>query len=254
MRTRSVQIALSENARLLQKSNPDFSPVPYQGTDLANFYDLYACILEPVFIYPQKEAFIPLGIHFNFANSPNPLFSIMAPSSGCQGYVFANTIGIIDTDYTGETIARVRNISEEGLIFDPMQKIGHMGFFSSTFVTFEIIDKADLLPTVRGKKGFGTGSVQPITSFHEFKRRNPGYPKHLRMENAIHFLEKDVGLSITVINEILPSILFYLNGLDLVYKFFPERLYLNKYDREGNILESRFLGENWKEEIKKLIL
>lgn len=70
---------------------------------------------QELLLTPQREAKIGLGIK---AEIPEGYCAILSPRSGIgsRGLELMNTIGIIDTDYRGEWIAKVRNKSENNSI------------------------------------------------------------------------------------------------------------------------------------------
>lgn len=64
---------------------------------------------------PQNELRIPLGIKTAI---PEGYVGLVVPRSGlgCQGLILKNTIGIIDSDYRGEWVAFVKNVSDTNSI------------------------------------------------------------------------------------------------------------------------------------------
>lgn len=66
-------------------------------------------------LLPQAEGTIPLGIK---AEVPHGYCAILLPRSGIGslGLELRNTAGIIDTDYRGEWLAKVKNKSEDNCI------------------------------------------------------------------------------------------------------------------------------------------
>lgn len=77
------------------------------GTDLRSTVELL--------LLPQREATIPLGIK---AEVPEGYAALLVPRSGLgsQGLALRNTVGVIDTDYRGQWMAKVRNESENNSI------------------------------------------------------------------------------------------------------------------------------------------
>ena len=77
--------------------------IPHRATPGSAGMDLYACIEEPVTIFPNQLVTVPTGI------------AIALPDSGCAALIFArsglgvkhgialsNGVGVIDSDYRGE--------------------------------------------------------------------------------------------------------------------------------------------------------
>ena len=90
---------------------------PQYGSAQAAGLDLYACIEKSLVIAPQSDAvLVPTGIAVHIAD---PEWSaIVIPRSGQgheKGLVLGNTIGLVDSDYTGQCFISLwnRNSSSE---------------------------------------------------------------------------------------------------------------------------------------------
>jgi len=232
--TKTIPIVLSETAKLLSESNQGFSAQPRAGTKHSAGYDVFACIKEPIAIYPEHEAMIPLGISFNLLK--DSLLSFLIPTSGVKDYILANTIGLIDPDYTGELKARIRNISKEILIIPPMEKIGQVLFFQAQFVEFTEIPSSELPETERGGKGFGKGTELPPLTLKEATKKGITVPNHFVKHVLDHFSKKIAKwneeaysevATVIPINQVPPKLL--INSPFGNYCIYPEQLLAIKY-------------------------
>ena len=69
----------------------------------------------------------------------------------------ANSLGLIDYDYTGELMAKVDNLSDEDYIVSPGDKLFQICMPSLQPFTYEVVDKLE--ETERGSGGFGSSGL-----------------------------------------------------------------------------------------------
>jgi len=104
-------------------------------------------------LLPYSEAKIPLGIKTEI---PEGYFALVVPRSGLGslGLVMKNTVGIIDSSYRGEWIAKVKNVSQDSSIEinigDRICQTVLIPFSISTWIKTDSVDT-----TKRGEGGFG---------------------------------------------------------------------------------------------------
>lgn len=112
---------------------------------------------KEVLLTPLNEVKIPLGIKTAI---PEGSFGLVVPRSGLgsQGLVLKNTIGIIDSDFRGEWVAYVKNVSDNNSI-----KINIGDRICQVVIvpcSLEPWNEAMLTNTERGEGGFGhTGKI-----------------------------------------------------------------------------------------------
>lgn len=85
--------------------------IPTRGTDLSAGYDIYAPY--DVEIQPHKMAIIETGIALGIGEGG---YGMIVPRSSIgtkRHLMLANTVGIIDADYTGEIIVAMYNYSDD---------------------------------------------------------------------------------------------------------------------------------------------
>ncbi|MCP3899123.1 MAG: dUTP diphosphatase [Desulfobacteraceae bacterium] len=104
-------------------------------------------------LFPQMEATIPLGIK---AEVPEGYAALLIPRSGLgsRGLELRNTVGVIDTDYRGQWIAKVKNNSENArLDIEEGTRIIQCVIVPVYLIDWVMVDKVN--ETERGEGGFG---------------------------------------------------------------------------------------------------
>ena len=128
--------------------------LPMSGSTYAAGYDLYACIDEPVEIYPHGTVKIGTGL---IMETPDPFWLGIFARSGLatkQGLRPANCTGVIDPDYRGEIIVALHNDTDEIQTIQPQERIGQAILMPRYIIDFEEVD--ELTDTDRGDGGFGS--------------------------------------------------------------------------------------------------
>ena len=88
------------------------------------------------------------------------LCGMVVPRSGLgsRGLVLANGTGIIDPDYHGEIIVKLRNVSDEPITVNAFDRIAQILFVPVFFPAWEVVDEFTRA-TERGVAGFGSTGV-----------------------------------------------------------------------------------------------
>lgn len=128
---------------------------PERATQGSAGLDLYAAIPASVTIPPQGLVSVPTGVAVGF------------PDNGCVGFVLArsglatkhgvtlsNGVGVIDSDYTGEIIVGLCNLSGRSYTLEPGERFAQLVIMQVPQVEIEWTDK--LSDTVRSAGGFGS--------------------------------------------------------------------------------------------------
>lgn len=84
---------------------------------------------------------------------PAGFVGFLMPRSG-NPYNLANTIGVIDSDYRGEIIAKITNDSKESITIGKYEKFVQLVIVPCITPTPVLVTK--LSPSGRGTKGFGS--------------------------------------------------------------------------------------------------
>lgn len=121
--------------------------------------DLYACISEPILIKRGEIKLIPTGICIGIPDSRYAAFLFARSGLSIKhGVGLANSVGVIDSDYTGEIKVGLINSGKEDYTVMPQERIAQIVIMPVSPFTFEETDALD--ETQRGAGGFGsTGKI-----------------------------------------------------------------------------------------------
>lgn len=131
----------------------------YQTAGAAGM-DLRACIDEKVIIKPGEVKKIDLGFAV-YMKSRN-LACILLPrgGQGSRGLVLANTIGLIDSDYTGEFVANMMNRTQDQTFeINPGDRICQMMFVPVVIPQMQVVEEFSET-TERGSGRFTSTGVK----------------------------------------------------------------------------------------------
>jgi len=134
--------------------NRSANPLPRYETSGSAGMDLRANIQDARTLNPLERTLVPTGI---FIELPQGMEAQIRPRSGLaikRGLTMLNSPGTIDSDYRGEIMCIVVNLSNEVQIIEPGERIAQM-----VIAKYEQINwlEVDLLEeTDRGASGFGS--------------------------------------------------------------------------------------------------
>lgn len=129
--------------------------LPSYATNGSAGIDLFACIKEEIIIKSGNIKRIPTGIAVHIADSN--IGGFVFPRSGLStkyGISLINSVGVIDSDYTGEIICPIINHSKAEYILKPGDRIAQIIFMPIHIANFILTD--ELEDTKRGSGGFGS--------------------------------------------------------------------------------------------------
>lgn len=132
----------------------DNAKIPTRGSEYAAGYDLYACVNEPVVIYPHETVKIGTGIAIEI---PDGFFGAIFPRSGLatkRGLRLSNCVGVCDSDYRGEYIVALHNDTDIPQAIEPNERIAQLVVMPYLPVKFTEVN--ELSDTERGSGGFGS--------------------------------------------------------------------------------------------------
>ena len=86
-------------------------PVPQYATPGSCAMDLRAFLLEPMTLKPMERAAIPTGIAIQLPPLHAGLVLARSALPPARDWLLANGVGLIDTDYRGEILCSVINLS-----------------------------------------------------------------------------------------------------------------------------------------------
>jgi dUTP pyrophosphatase len=124
----------------------------YQTTGSAGM-DLRASIPEAITLQPLERKLIPTGL---FIALPESYEAQIRPRSGLsikRGLTLVNAVGTIDSDYRGEIMVPIINLSQETQMIEDGERIAQMVIARYEQADFQVV--AQLSETERGIGGFG---------------------------------------------------------------------------------------------------
>ena len=137
----------------VQIINKSPHPLPTYQTDGASGMDIRAWLPEPIILQPMERKLIPTGLYIAL---PAGLEAQIRPRSGLaikRGLTLINTPGTIDSDYRGEIMVPLVNLSGEEQVINDGERIAQMIVSKYEKVEWENVDLLE--NTARGAGGFG---------------------------------------------------------------------------------------------------
>ena len=132
--------------------------IPFYATDGSAGMDLSACIDEPLSLMPGERKAVPTGIAIALPSSDYVGLVYVRSSLGLKkGIMLPNAVGVIDSDYRGEILVALTNISDEEYIFAQGERIAQLVITPVVHAQLEVAD--ELPETPRGVGGFGSTGV-----------------------------------------------------------------------------------------------
>ena len=130
-------------------------PFPAYATAGAAGMDLRACLDAPLTLNPGDRVGVPTG------------FAIALPGPEWVAYIFArsglgikngitlpNCVGVIDSDYRGEIIVALTNLSDVPYTIQPGDRVAQLVISPVVQAQISLVDELD--ETDRGAGGFGS--------------------------------------------------------------------------------------------------
>ena len=127
--------------------------LPAYQTEGASGMDLRAWLQEPVTLAPMERKLVPTGLYISL---PKGLEAQIRPRSGLaikKGLTLINTPGTIDSDYRGEIMVPMVNLSGEEQIITDGERIAQMIVAKYEQVAWQHVTLLE--DTTRGAGGFG---------------------------------------------------------------------------------------------------
>lgn len=120
--------------------------------------DLRANIEEPIVLKPMERRLIPTGLYMAL---PQGFEAQIRPRSGLafkKGITVLNSPGTIDSDYRGELMVLLINLSTEEFIVNDGERIAQMVIARHEVAEFQVVEELD--DTERGAGGYGHTGVK----------------------------------------------------------------------------------------------
>ncbi|MDE5768089.1 MAG: dUTP diphosphatase [Oscillospiraceae bacterium] len=132
--------------------------LPIRATRDSAGADLFACLEQPVTVPAGETVMIPLGIAAQPSDSK--IVMLIFPRSGLAsryGITLANAVGVVDSDYRGEWMIPLHNISREDFTVTHGMRIAQVVVTPVLFP--EIVETDRINETQRGTSGFGSSGL-----------------------------------------------------------------------------------------------
>lgn len=132
--------------------------LPYK-TDFSAAFDLFAVVENDVVILPGEVVNIPTGLSLQAIGYPFKLGLRLYIRSGVSSFIhLTNSVGLVDPDYQGELILKVKNHNNyngDRYVISPGERIAQAEFFQAFIVKTakEVTDFS--IETTRKDGGFG---------------------------------------------------------------------------------------------------
>lgn len=129
--------------------------IPEYATKGSAGMDLSACIEEDLQISPGEIVKVPTGISIQLPDSS--IAAYVFPRSGLSskhGISLVNSVGVIDSDYTGEIICPLINHGKTDYMVKKGERIAQLVFMPVYKAVFLEVEKLE--ETERGSGGFGS--------------------------------------------------------------------------------------------------
>jgi len=157
--TKQVQIQGNKMKIEIKKLDEKVILPAYETTGAAAV-DLRANITKAIKLDLGETALIPTGIAINI-NDDN-VAAVILPRSGLghnHGIKLGNSVGLIDSDYTGELKVSVKNTGTGVYKINPQDRIAQMKFIPIVRAEFIEVEEFSTV-TERGAGGFGSTGVE----------------------------------------------------------------------------------------------
>ena len=136
---------------------PVHVPLPRYQTAGAAGMDLHAALAEPVALMPLARVRVPTGLIFAI---PHRFEGQIRPRSGLAarcGVTVLNAPGTVDSDYRGEVLVLLVNLSDAPVTIAPLERVAQLVIVP--VARAELVISVELGATARGDGGYGsTGS------------------------------------------------------------------------------------------------
>ena len=142
----------------IQVINKGGQPLPTYATPQSAGMDLRANLSESVILRPLERRLIPTGLHIAL---PEGCEAQVRPRSGLalkHGITVLNSPGTIDSDYRGEVMVLLINLSQEPFTVNDGERIAQM--VVARHEQAELLTVSALDETERGEGGYGHTGVK----------------------------------------------------------------------------------------------
>ncbi len=130
-------------------------PAPFYATEGSAGLDLAACIDGDIKLSPGERRAIPTGVAIALPSAEYVGLIVVRSSLGLGGGItLPNAVGVIDSDYRGEIMVALTNISNMPYTIKQGERIAQLLIMPVCRANVTVCDS--LPETERGKGGFGS--------------------------------------------------------------------------------------------------
>ena len=133
--------------------NKGHQPLPAYATPQSAGMDLRANLDADIILRPMQRVLVPTGLHIAL---PVGYEAQIRPRSGLalkHGITVLNSPGTVDSDYRGEVMVLLVNLSDSEFVVRDGERIAQMVVARHEQVSFQLVDSLD--QTERGEGGYG---------------------------------------------------------------------------------------------------
>lgn len=137
----------------------DRAILPQRATAYSAGMDLHACLAAPVTIAPGQTVMVPLGLAAQPTDPETAL--LIFPRSGLSsryGITLANAVGVVDSDYRGEWMVPLHNLSDTAFTVEHGMRVAQLVVVPVIFA--DAVEAQTLDETARGAGGFGSSGLR----------------------------------------------------------------------------------------------
>lgn len=129
--------------------------IPEVKTDFSAGADLKVKTDDAIVIKPKESMEIHTGVYMEIPKGYVGLLFIRS-SFGKRGLMLKNSVGVIDSDYRGEMMAQVINVSDQDIVLEDGERFSQVVVVPCLSLkdNLEVVD--ELEETERGGGGFGS--------------------------------------------------------------------------------------------------
>lgn len=138
---------------MLQPKTPGSAGIDLMAVNLPD--DFYGVI------YPAQVIRIGTGISIHINDSSYAAIALPRSGLGNKGLILSNTIGLVDSDYTGEIIIYVWNRSCDPIRINQMDRIAQLIIVPVIQPKFNFVDS--FVDTERGDGAFGSTGISVLS-------------------------------------------------------------------------------------------
>jgi len=138
----------------VKKVRDTLKEIPQRATPGSAGFDLSAAIDKSVAIAPFERVLMPTGIAIELPKGYAAFCFARSGLATKHGLSLANGVGVIDSDYRGEIMVGLINLSDKAYAVEPGERIAQMVVLR-TCDAF-MIEADELGDTDRGGGGFGS--------------------------------------------------------------------------------------------------